>query len=205
MPKKDKRVTEYINAREPFAGPVLKHLRELVHKASPEIEENIKWGMPSFEYNGMVCSMAAFKKHCTFTFPKAALMKDPDKVLDKVGKTAMGQFGKITSLSDLPADRILIKYIKEAVKLNKGGAKLPVQTKDGKKKKPLDIPGYFTDALKKNKKALKTFEAFSPSHKHEYIEWVTEAKREPTRQKRITTAIEWMSEGKSRNWKYENC
>lgn len=203
MPKKDKRVDAYIAKAQPFAKPILKHLRELIHKASPEITENIKWSMPSFEYKGNVCGMASFKEHVAFGFWKAAIMKDADKLVgDNKG---MGHLGKVKKLSDLPSDKKIISYVKEAVKLNEDGIKLPAATKDAKKKKPVEVPDYFMKVLNRNKKALAAFAAFSPSHKREYVEWITEAKTEPTREKRIATAIEWMSEGKSRNWKYKNC
>ena len=200
MGKKDKRVDAYIAKSAPFAQPILNHLRELVHKACPDAEETIKWGFPNFDYKGPFCNMAAFKEHCAFGFWKAALMKDADKLKDNQ-QNAMGHAGKIKSLSDLPSDKIMIGWIKEAVKLNDDGVKLPPRKKT-EKKEPV-IPEYFTKALNKNKKALKAFEVFSPSHKREYIEWITDAKTEETRNRRMETAFEWMSEGKGRNWKYE--
>lgn len=201
MPKKDKRIDAYIAKAKPFAQPILKHLRELVHKAAPQIEENIKWGMPSFEYKGNVCGMASFKEHVAFGFWKAAIMKDAEKLVgDNKG---MGHLGKVKKLSDLPSDKKIISYIIEAVKLNEDGIKLPTAAKDAKKKKPEPkAPDYMMKALNKNKKALASFAAFSPSHKREYIEWITEAKTEATREKRIATMIEWIAEGKPRNWKY---
>lgn len=200
MAKKDARVDEYISKSAEFAQPVLNHLRSLVHKAIPDVEEKMKWSFPHFDYaGGTVFSIAAFKQHCTMTFWKASLMKDSDKVFYK-GEKAMGQLGRITSLKDLPSDRILIKYIKEAAKLNEQGVKVPkVKSSD---KKEIKIPGYLTSILKKNKKAEKVFKNFSYSHKKEYVEWFEEAKTEETRNKRLATAMEWMSEGKSRNWKY---
>jgi uncharacterized protein YdeI (YjbR/CyaY-like superfamily) len=200
MPIKDKRVDDYISKAKPFAQPVLKHIRSLVHKAIPEIEETMKWSFPHFEYKGNICSFASFKEHLAFGFWKAAIMKDPDKIL--VNANAMGQLGKIKSLTDLPPDKILINYLKEAQRLNDEGIKLPATTKTGKPKPPLEIPVYFLKAIKKDKKAFETFENFSPSHKREYVEWITEAKTDTTRDKRITSAIEMMSEGKPRNWKY---
>jgi uncharacterized protein YdeI (YjbR/CyaY-like superfamily) len=200
MPKKDKRIDAYIAKSQDFAKPILKHLRELIHNACPEVEETIKWSFPHFDYaGGTICSMASFKHHCAFGFWKAPVMKDPHKILS--GKDAMGDFGKITGVKDLPADKIMIEYIKEAARLNKEGVKLPAKTKTGQKKN-LVIPDYFLKALSKNKKALKTFEDFSPTNKREYVEWVNDAKTEETRNNRLTTAIEWMTEGKIRNWKY---
>ncbi len=146
--------------------------------------------------------MAAFKQHCAFGFWKASLMSDPKKIINPVGKSAMGDLGRITSLKDLPSDKIMLSYLKEAVKLNDAGIKLPPKSAASSKKE-IKIPDDFYVLLKKNKKALSVFENFSPSNKREYIEWITEAKREETRAKRMATAIEWISQGKGRNWKYE--
>ena len=200
MGKKDKRVDAYIEKAQTFAKPILIHLRELVHKACPEVEETIKWSFPNFDYKGPFCSMAAFKEHCAFGFWKAALMKDADKMKDNQ-QNAMGHAGKIKSLADLPRDKVIIGWIKEAVKINDEGVKLPPRKKTDLKE--LVIPEYFTKAISKNKKALNAFEKFSPSHKKEYVQWVTEAKAEETRNRRMDTAIEWIAEGKGRNWKYE--
>jgi uncharacterized protein YdeI (YjbR/CyaY-like superfamily) len=200
MPKKDKRIDNYIAKSQEFARPILNHLRGLVHKACPEVEETMKWSFPHFDYaGGTICSMASFKKHAVFGFWKASIMKDPHKILS--ASDAMGHFGKLQSLKDLPSDKILIDYIKEAARLNKDGVKLPAKTKTAHKKE-LVIPDYFMKALGKNKKALKTFETFSPANKREYVEWITGAKSEETRNKRLETAINWMAEGKIRNWKY---
>ncbi len=201
MPTKDKRVDAYIAKSADFAKPILGHLRELVHKACPNVEEKMKWSFPHFDYKGMMCSMAAFKEHCAFGFWKASLMKDSSK-FSQVGETAMGHLGKIRSLDDLPADKILLGYIKEAVKLNEDGVKLPSKPKSSTEKKALVVPEYFMKSLSKNARALKTFEGFSYSNKKEYTEWITDAKTEETRKKRMATALEWMAEGKIRNWKY---
>lgn len=172
----------------------------MVHKAFPEIEETIKWGMPSFEYKGLVCSIAAFKAHCAITFHKGNLMKDKHGILSQVGKIGMGQLGKLTYIKDLPSEKIFISYVKHAVKLNEAGVK---QTTSSTKSTSIEVPDYFQKALKKNKEALKTFEALSNSHKKEYVAWITEAKKEETRISRMEKAIEMLSEGKSRNHKYE--
>ncbi len=203
MPVVDKRVDAYIANAAPFAQPVLTHFRSLIHKADPDVVETIKWGFPNFESHGaVVCSMAAFKQHCTFGFWKASLMKDPNKILAIGEKASMGHLGRIETLKDLPADKILISYIKEAVKLNADGVKVARKEKS-KTIAPVEIPEVVKKALKKNARALKVFEAFSPSHRKEYIEWISEAKTETTRDKRIATMIEWLEEGKSRNWKYQ--
>ncbi|MCK6617578.1 MAG: YdeI/OmpD-associated family protein [Cyclobacteriaceae bacterium] len=203
MGKKDKRIDAYIARAQPFAKPVLRHLRALVHTACPAVNESIKWSFPSFDYQGPLCSMAAFKQHVAFGFWKANLLKDPGNYLHPMkseGGTAMGNFGRITSLNDLPNDKIILNFIKQAVELNEAGVKLPAQRKTPKK--AIKPPAYFLTALTKNKKALQTFSSFSPSHKREYLEWITEAKTEATREKRLAQAIEWMAEGKPRNWKY---
>jgi uncharacterized protein YdeI (YjbR/CyaY-like superfamily) len=202
MGKKDKRVDAYIARSAEFAWPIIEHLRDLVHKACPEVEETIKWSFPVFEYKGPLCNLAAFKQHCSFGFWKASLMKDPYKVLNVKERSAMGNFERIKSVKDLPSDKIMIQYIKEAAGLNDAQVKRPIKITP-KGSKTLEVPDFFTNTLKKNKKALTTFSAFSYSNKKEYVEWVTEAKTEATKAKRLATAIEWMAEGKSRNWKYE--
>jgi len=201
MGKKDPRIDTYIAKSADFAKPILNHLRKLVHAACPEVEETMKWSFPHFDYKGMMCSMASFKQHCAFGFWKAALIlgKDGGKADE-----AMGHFGRITAVSDLPKDRVLAGYIKEAARLNDSGIKLPARPKP-KRKKDLVVPGYFMAALKKNRKALMAFENFSYSHKKEYVEWITEAKGEDTRHRRMQTTLEWLAEGKPRHWKYANC
>jgi uncharacterized protein YdeI (YjbR/CyaY-like superfamily) len=199
MGKKDKRIDAYIAKAQPFAKPILKHLRELVHRSNPDIDETIKWSMPHFDYKGKsIFGMASFKMHASFGFWRAGNLPDPDKILNS--KEAMGHLGRITSLKDLPPDKIMIKYLKAAAKLVDGGVKPP--KKQPKPKTQLVIPEYFIKTISKSKKALRTFENFSYSHKKEYVEWVTEAKTEETRKARLTKAIEWMSENKVRNWKY---
>ena len=200
MPVTDPRVDAYIDKAEPFARPVLEHLRSLVHSACPEIKETIKWGFPHFEYKGLLCSMASFKQHCAFGFWKAALMTDAEQFLNKMGNTGMGHFDRITGISDLPKDKTMISYIREAMKLNEDGIQLQ---KKKNSKEPVEIPTEFSSALKQNKKAQDHFNKFSASAQREYIEWISEAKTEATRNKRIDTAVEWISEGKGRNWKYE--
>ena len=198
---KDKRIDDYISKSADFAKPILKHIRELVHKACPDVEETMKWSFPHFDYLGeMMCSVAAFKQHCAFGFWKAKLMKD-SKLMEKAqSEEAMGHMGRITTLKDLPSDKKMIAYIKEAMKLNEDGIKVakpkPVKTKE------LPVPDYFLTALKKNKKAFTHFENFPPGQRKEYILWITEAKQEATRDKRMAQAVEWIAEGKVRNWKY---
>ncbi|PYS89228.1 MAG: hypothetical protein DMF62_07705 [Acidobacteria bacterium] len=200
MPSYDKRIDAYIEKSAEFAQPVMIYLRELVHKACPEATETLKWSMPSFEYKGLLCGFAAFKQHCTFGFWKQSLLETD--AFPK-NRTAMGSFGRITSLKDLPSDKVMIGLIHQAMELNEKGIKVP--KKPAAPKKDLVIPDVLKKALSKNKAAKTTFEKFPYSCKKEYIEWITEAKTEPTRDKRLASTIEWLSEGKRRNWKYENC
>jgi len=201
MSRKDPRIDTYIAAAGDFARPILKHLRQLVHAGCPEVEETLKWNFPSFGHHGILCGMAAFKQHCTFGFWRSDLV--PDRGGDRSNE-AMGQFGRITSLADLPPDKTLIAWVKKAAELNASGTPKPVRERS-KPRQPLPTPHDLAAALKTNTKARVTFENFSPSHKREYVEWITEAKKEDTRQRRLQTAIEWLSEGKARNWKYERC
>lgn len=202
MAKKEKAIDAYIAKSADFAKPILTHLRKLVHKACPVVEEKMKWSFPHFNYKGeMMCNMAAFKHHASFGFWKAALMKDPILIETANKETAMGHLGRLTSVKDLPPDKKMIAWIKEAMKLNDEGKK--VLKPKAAEKKELVVPYYFTKALTKNKKARQVFENFAYSHRKEYLEWITEAKTEETRDRRIATALEWMAEGKGRNWKYE--
>ncbi len=200
MGNKDKRVDDYISKSAEFAIPILNHLRNLVHAACPNAQETIKWGMPFFDYKGPLCNLASFKQHCAFGFWKNALMKDAKEMIDK-NEQAMGHLGKIMSLNDLPPDKKIIGWIKEAVKLNDDDVKLPDRKKISEKKE-IEIPEAFQKALNKNKKASITFNNFSPSHKYEYLEWITGAKTEQTIDKRIAKTIEQLTEEKSLNWKY---
>jgi uncharacterized protein YdeI (YjbR/CyaY-like superfamily) len=196
----NKQFDAIIKRAQPFARPVLSHLRDLVHTACPGVVEVIKWGMPHFEYNGMLCQMAAFKEHCAFGFWKARLLPDPDGILG-ASEEAMGHLGRITGLRDLPADRILLKYIRNAMAINDAGLKDPART-GPRKPRPLKPPAYFLAAIKKNSRAHATYDRFSTSAKREYVEWITEARTDATRTKRLATALAWMAEGKQRNWKY---
>jgi uncharacterized protein YdeI (YjbR/CyaY-like superfamily) len=202
MPTTDARVDAYIAKSAEFAQHILNHIRKLVHKACPDVTENIKWQMPFFEYaGGIICNMAGFKQHCSLGFWNASLLKDPAGVLHLKDKNAMGHLDRITTLKDLPADKILIALIKEGATLNEQGVKKPARTAKAPKA-ALPEPPALTAALKKNKKARTTFDAFPPSHRREYIEWITEAKTDATQEKRIATTIQWLEEGKDRNWKY---
>jgi uncharacterized protein YdeI (YjbR/CyaY-like superfamily) len=194
MGKRDPRVDAYIASAAPFAQPILAHFRSIVHSACPEVIEAIKWGNVSFEHQGLMCGMAAFKNHCIISFWKASLLNDDAASIRQ----------QVESLKDLPNDKTLTRLIKQAAKLNEGGVAVERPPRPKTPAKPIKVPDYFLRAIRANKKAQVTFEAFSPSHKKEYVEWITEAKTDETRERRIETAIEWMAEGKPRNWKYMN-
>ena len=203
MAIRDPRVDAYIAKSAEFAQPILRHLREAVHAACPDVEETMKWSMPSFTHaGGILCHMAAFKQHCAFGFWKGALIVPPGGTDND---SAMGQFGRITALRDLPPRKVLAGYIRQAMKLNEEGARLPSRSRPATPKPAPPMPADLLAALKKNRPAKTTFDAFPPSCKREYADWITEAKRPETRERRVAQAVEWMAEGKRRNWKYENC
>ena len=200
MGKRDPRVTAYIARSAEFARPILTHLRDVIHETCPKVEETLKWGHPSFTYHGILGGMAAFKQHCTFGLWKHSL------IVGKVGSAgaeAWGNFGRLTKVTDLPRQSALTRYLKEGMRLNEEG--IAVKRTRSAPKKPLPVPADLAAGLLKNRKARATFEGFAPSHRREYIEWITEAKREETRARRLATTLEWLAEGKSRNWKYEKC
>lgn len=199
MASTDPRIDAYIAKAQPFAQPILARLRSLVHEACPAVEETIKWSSPFFLYRGMFCHMAAFKQHCAFGFWKWKQVVGEDGA-----EGAMGEFGRIEKLSDLPPKRVLIGYLRRAMALNEAAVPAATRGKNAKAKPPAEVPDDLAAALKKNAKARKTFEAFSPSHRREYVEWIGEAKREETRAKRLATTVEWLADGKPRHWKYMN-
>jgi hypothetical protein len=197
MGTRDPRIDAYIEKSADFARPILAYLRAVVHEACPNVEETLKWSAPHFDHRGIMCSMAAFNEHCAFGFWKASLVLD-DKTA--TAQEAAGHFGRLRSVSDLPPKKTLVGYIKKAMALNEQEVRAPRPLKHPKK--PLPAPSYFMTALKKNKKALATYESFPPGQKRDYVEWITAAKGEATRERRLATAVEWMAEGKPRNWKY---
>jgi uncharacterized protein YdeI (YjbR/CyaY-like superfamily) len=202
MEEKDPRVDSYIEKAPSFARPILVKLRRLIFQACPDAVESIKWSFPNYEiYGSMLCSMAAFKEHCAFGFWKATLLKDPDGILHLAERNSMGHLDRLQSLKDLPSDKILTAYLKEASILNKN--KVKVVRAPSVPKKALPVPKSLAAALNKNKKAKAAFERFSPSQKRDYIEWIIEAKTEETMNRRVETTVEWSAEGKTRNWKYE--
>jgi uncharacterized protein YdeI (YjbR/CyaY-like superfamily) len=201
------KVDAYLAKARPFAQPILTHLRALVHKACPEVEETIKWSRPFFEYRGAIlCNISAFKEHCSFGF----WGEEIGAVLREVGALqadGMGTLGRIASLKDLPSDRQMLAWLRQAVTfVDTGQYTSPIAARRKvvkAPKPPVEAPTEFTAALKKDKKAAAVFASFSPSCKREYVEWIADAKRDETRKKRIATAIEWIAEGKQRNWKYQ--
>lgn len=198
MAEFDPRVDAYIARSAEFARPILDRVRAIVHQACPQVEETVKWGMPSFVYaGGILCGMAAFKQHASFGFWKHAQLMGEDAPRD-----GMGSFGRMTRVADVPARKVLVPLIKQAMRLNEESA-TPARPRRVVALKPaIEPPADLLAALRKNRKAQTTFDAFSPSHRREYVEWVLEAKREDTRGRRIAQALEWMAEGKPRNWKY---
>ena len=196
MPTTDPRVDAYIERANDFAKPILTRTRAMVHEACPEVVETIKWSSPFFDYKGqMMCAMAAFKEHCSLIFWKASLIEGVPPNGDK----SRGSFGRITSVKELPSKKVFTGFIKAAMALNDAGVtvKRPKFTKPEAK-----VPKELAAALKRNKKASSVFANFSPGQRREYCEWIDEAKREDTRTKRVAQAVEWIAEGKTRNWKY---
>ena len=199
MVTRDKRVDEYIEKSAEFARPILTELRARVHAACPDVVETLKWRMPSFEYKGILCGMAAFKKHAVFGFWKHNLVVEDDSKANM----AMGSFGKLVELSQLPKKPEFARLVKKAMKLNDDGVKA-VRNKTAKKK-PISMHPAFKKALAGNAKAREHFEQFAPSKQREYMEWISDAKADETRERRLKDAILWISQGKPRNWKYMNC
>ncbi|MGZ8335335.1 MAG: YdeI/OmpD-associated family protein [Allosphingosinicella sp.] len=197
--KTDPRIDAYIDRQADFAKPILQHLRETVHTACPECEEAVKWSSPHFMYKGeMLAGMAAFKQHATFGFWRGSLV---------VGEgneqmSGMGQFGRLASIEDLPPRAELEALVRKAMRLTDEGVKPP---RDKHRKEPFTVPQDMRAALGANAAAAATFDGFPESAQREYVEWVTESKRDETRTKRLAQAIEWLAEGKRRNWKYANC
>jgi uncharacterized protein YdeI (YjbR/CyaY-like superfamily) len=201
------KIDAYIAKAQPYAQPILDHLRRLVHRACPGVEEAIKWSRPFFEYKGVIlCNMSAFKEHCSFGFwgqEIGAILNDAGVLRDG----GMGSLGRITSRADLPAEKALLGWIRQAAAfVDSGEHTSPIVARNRVAKAPRpapETPLEFSAALKKNRKASAVFAALSPSCKREYVDWIADAKRDETRQKRITQALEWIAEGRQRNWKYQ--
>lgn len=199
MAGRDPRIDAYIASAPAFAQPVLKHLRAVVHAGCPSVEETMKWGRPHFLHHGLLCGMSAFKQHCAFGFWKEALLFPAGA---PGAKEAMGQFGRITSVSHLPARTAIVKIVRRAAALNEEGVPVPGRAKRTSRPPPR-APADLKKALATNAKAREFFATLSPSGQREYIEWLDEAKRPETRATRLETTLEWLAERKGRNWKYE--
>lgn len=198
MGTRDPRVDAYIARSPEFSRPILAHLRDIVHEACPQVTEDIKWGAPHFLHHGMLASMAAFRAHACFGF-----WRGKELFPDGGESGAMGNFGKLTTVRDLPPKKTLASLVQQAMSLNGSGADKP---KKLAKPKPPAVPSpAFAEALARSRKASKAFAAFPPSQQREYIEWIDGAKRDETRVRRIATAVEWIAEGKPHNWKYQDC
>ena len=197
--KTEPRFDTYIESKAEFAKPILNYVREVVHAACPDCEEAMKWSSPSFMYKGKIlASMAAFKAHAAFGFWQGGQVTDAgDKQM-----SAMGQYGRLTSLDDLPPRAELEALVKKAMTLIDEGVKT-VRTKH--EKAPFTVPQDMRAALDANPAAAAAFDGFPPSAQRDYVEWVTGAKRDETRVSRLVQSVEWLAEGKRRNWKYENC
>jgi uncharacterized protein YdeI (YjbR/CyaY-like superfamily) len=198
--KLNKDVTKYIASAEDFAKPILEHWRKLVHKNCPDVVEAIKWSIPHFDYKGdFMCVMASYKNHCSFTFMKAEIMSDKRLQESKNLKSIQRFLGKIVTIDDLPSDEEFATMLKEAMQLNEKGIK--VEAKKSDKPSVLEIPDYLLQKLASNPKAKEIFETKSNSFRKEYIIWISDAKTDETRQKRMNEALEWIAEGKGRFWK----
>jgi uncharacterized protein YdeI (YjbR/CyaY-like superfamily) len=198
MVTRDPRIDAYIEAAAEFARPVLRELRARVHAACPDVVETIKWRAPTFEFEGMLAGMAAFQKHCLFGFWKDTLLREQDGLGE-----CLDLLGKLKAVGELPGKAAFAKAVRSAMALNATGAKVP-RAKPGRKP-PLAAHPEFARALAASPKAKRCFAAFPPGAQREYHEWVNGAKQDDTRARRIEQAVQWIAEGKRRNWKYERC
>lgn len=200
MGRRSPEVDAYIARAADFARPVLRELRRRFHKASPEIDEAIKWGCPSFEHQGIVGGMASFKRHVSWGLWKAALIDDPDRLMKSTASSPMGG-GSVANVDELPPESVMLGWIRQAVDLNKRGVKPPARAASARP--PTRAPADLAKAIRKRTKASATWAALSPSHRREYVDWVQDAKRPETRLRRIAQSVLWLEEGKTRHWKYE--
>lgn len=201
MEKYSPEIDAYIEKSQDFAKPILHYIRETIHECCPDAEETMKWSFPHFIYKGKnLCAMASFKQHCTFGFWLEKEMKTMQEITQDIEKNSMFSLGKITQVGDLPSKPQLKKAITEAMELTDMGVTMK---KAAPSKTEMEIPDYFQNALNAQPKAKDFFEKASPSFRKEYIAWVSEAKTEATRNKRLEQSLEWIAEGKSRNWKYQ--
>jgi uncharacterized protein YdeI (YjbR/CyaY-like superfamily) len=198
MPQRDPRIDKQIQSSAPYARPILTKLRQAVHAGCPDVVETLKWSRPSFEHQGLLCGMAAFKAHCSFGFWKHALL------VERAGAKAAAELealGRITDVSELPSQASLVRWVRLAAKLNEDGVRAP--QRKTKPKPPVAVPADLERAMGRNARARAFFATLSPSARREYVEWLTGAKQAETRERRLQTAVEWMAEGKERHWKYQ--
>ena len=196
---RDPRIDAYIAKAQPFARPILEKVRNRVHAVVPDVEEAIKWSMPAYTLGGkIVLITAAFKAHTALNFWRGQELRG-----EAANANAMGQFGKIGSVDELPPDAELDRLISEVAELAKA-APAPRKAKHDPKPAP-GLHPEFAAALAKAPKAKAALDGFPPSAQRDYFEWISEARQDATRQKRIATAVEWLGEGKRRHWKYQNC
>ena len=206
MAQRDPRIDAYIARQAAFAQPILQHVREVVHEACPGVEETLKWNAPAFVHaGGILCMMAAFKQHASFGYWKHAMVVGEGQLLDgrmreDQPRDGMGSYGKLTSIEDLPARKQLLADIRKAMQLNEDGVKTPAARKA---KSPAEMPADLAAALADHARAKATFDNLPPGQQREYVDWIMQAKRDTTRQARLRQAVEWLGEGKRRNWKYE--
>ena len=198
MVQRDPRIDKQIGSVAPYARPILSQLRQAVHAGCPDVVETLKWSRPSFEHEGLLCGMAAFKAHCAFGFWKHSLLKERVPAKDAAALEALG---RITDVSELPPRASLVRWVRLAAQLNEDGVTAPKARKPPKP--PVKVPADLERALARNARARKFFATLSPSARREYVEWLTGAKQAETRARRLETAVEWMAEGKERHWKYQ--
>lgn len=193
-----KSVDNYIAKAPEFARPICEALRKLIHKAAPELRETIKWSSPCFEGRGLICGLGAFQKHVRLFFFKGAQVPDPDGVFADGEDNASGRSAKFFSLEEIPVKK-LERLIRAAAQLDaEGKVKPPPRAR----RPELPMPKEFAATLKRSPKARTYFETLSPSCRREYVEWISAAKRDETRERRLAEAIEMLSEGRRRNEPY---
>lgn len=201
--QKDKRIDAYIARAKPFAQPVLRHVRAVVHEGCADVEETIKWGFPHFYFNKKpLVGMAAFKEHAALNFWRADQIPALKALRLSTEKKGMGTLGRLTAVSDLPPKKTLVSWVRTAARLATTDVAVAMSTPK-KVRKVLRAPSVFVAAIKKNKKAWAAYSAFSQTAKNDYIEWIVEAKTDATRERRMAEAVRWMADGKTRNWKYQ--
>lgn len=198
MNEASENITAYIEKATPEFKEVMIALRSVLNNPNFDIKEDWKWGAPNFNNEGMICWLAHFRNHVGMNFFKGTLIKDKYNLFTHYREEKGNRQLKFSDINQIIPEQIEY-YIEEAIKLNQENIK--VVKKEIDTSLPLDLE----TELNNNPKAKMFFESLAPSYKRDYIEWIEEAKREATRTKRLATTMEWLSEGKKKNWKYENC